>query len=188
MNQSVLFENKWCSVIERELYNGIKWVYGHHGWCNGEGVAVLPYRKVMTNPAWNYSELRYLAHMEICPAHRVNEHGVYAVAGGRDHADEAPVATAVRELLEETGYVAREKDMHFLGTCRPSKGTDTLMYLYAVDVTDMELVEPTGDGTRTEELAYTQWFNASELAWNGEPILATMLSRLNSHHLSGGSQ
>lgn len=184
MQEQVLYDNKWCSVVERELDNGIKWVFGHHGWCNGEGVAIIPYRRELTNPGWNYSEFRFLAHMEICAAHS-GEHGMYAVAGGRDKAGEPVITTAVRELKEETGYIASEQDMEFLGTCYPSKGTDTLMYLYAVDVTDLELTKPEGDGTLTEELAYCEWVKASELASKGEPILVTLMTRLVAKRSNG---
>ncbi|MGG1263748.1 NUDIX hydrolase [Brevibacillus laterosporus] len=174
---TLLYKNKWLSVYERELDNGIKWVYGRHGWCNGAGVAILPFKKVLVNPGWNHSELRYLGRIELCPAHS-EVPDLSAVAGGMDKDGETPIQVAVRELHEETGYKASEDDMIYLGTCRPSKGTDTTMYLYAVDVTNAEEGEPVGDGSMIETMASTKWIERVEALYSKDPLLVTMVSRL----------
>jgi len=36
----ILFDNHWIQIRKKEYY-----VYAHLKWCNGVGVAVLPYRK-----------------------------------------------------------------------------------------------------------------------------------------------
>lgn len=177
MKDKVLFKNKWLSVVERTLDNGIKWVFGRHEWCNSAGIAILPFRRVVTNPGWNYSELRFLGRVEICPSHSP-EPKLCAVAGGMDKEGESPVQVAVRELYEETGYIAREKDIIDLGTARPSKGLDTTMHLFAVDVTDLERVEPPGDGGLIEQLASTKWINRNEAVFSQDPLLATLVARL----------
>lgn len=177
VNDKTLFENKWITVKERELPNGIKWVFGHHAWCNGAGVAILPFRREITNPAWNYSELRFLGRVEICPAHS-SEPELTAVAGGMDKAGETPIEVAVRELYEETGYMAEISDMIPLGDCRPSKGTDTVMHLFAVDVSELPHVRPVGDGSLIEQLASNKWINRNEAAFCKDPMIAAMVGRL----------
>lgn len=178
MKDTVLFDNKWVTVIERELENGIKWTYGHHTWCKGRGIVILPFRRELTKPEWNYSELRYLGRVEICPSHSPNPK-LCAVAGGMDVENELPAATAVRELFEETGYIAKLKDIIPLGDCRPSKGTDTQMYMFAVDVTDLEKGTPSGDGSMIEQLASTAWVNKNQAMYSQDPLLATMVGRLD---------
>jgi 8-oxo-dGTP pyrophosphatase MutT (NUDIX family) len=184
-NDTVLFENKWVTVKERELDNGIKWVFSHNGWCNGKGVAILPFKYVgdksnarrFNDPQMRSEDMRYLGRVEICPSHSPDP-TLCSVAGGMDKDGESPIEVAVRELAEETGYIARNKDMISLGECRPSKGTDTTMYLFAVDVTNLVLDKPTGDGTLIEQLASTKWINRNEVMFSKDPQLAMMLGRL----------
>lgn len=175
---TVLFENKWISVLERELDNGIKWTFATHPWCGAAGVAILPFRREVVNPGWNYSELRYLGRVEICPAHSP-EPELTAVAGGMDKEGESPIDVAVRELQEETGYIATVKDMIPLGDCRPSKGTDTRMFLFAVDVTDLEKSKATGDGSLIEQLASTKWINKNEAVFCKDPLVSALVGRLD---------
>jgi 8-oxo-dGTP pyrophosphatase MutT (NUDIX family) len=175
----VLFENKWVTVKERELNNGIQWVFAHHAWCNGKGVAVLPYLTRRYND-WDINDVSYLylARMEICPAHSP-EPKLCAVAGGMDKPGEIPVEVAVRELYEETGYIATLGDAIYLGSVYPSKGSDTEMYLFAVDVTSLPRSKPTGDGSMIEALASTKWVNRNEAIFSSDPLLALMVSRLD---------
>jgi ADP-ribose pyrophosphatase YjhB (NUDIX family) len=175
---TMLFENKWFSVVERELDNGIKWTFGTHPWCNAGGVAILPFKQEVYNERGiGYTELSFLGRVEICPAHS-DEPALCVVAGGMDKDGETPIQVAVRELAEETGFIARTKDMISLGAVRPSKGTDTTMHLFAVDVTNLERAEASGDGSLIEQLASTKWIRKREAVFSKDPLLVTCVARL----------
>lgn len=172
-NDKVLFENKWVSVIERTLGNGIKWVFGRHTWCNSQGIVILPFRRLDDS-------IRFLGRVEICPAHS-DEPALCAIAGGLDKDGELPGEAAQRELVEEAGYTVNISDIIPLGSARPSKGTDTTMYLFAVDVSNVTPGKPTGDGSLIEQLASTKWINRGEAVFSKDPLLSTMVARLESY-------
>ncbi len=55
---TIIFDNKWIQVRKIKYY-----VYAHLKWCNGIGIAILPYRR-------NASGLiEYLGRFEMCPPH-----------------------------------------------------------------------------------------------------------------------
>lgn len=171
------YTSKWLSVHEKTLDNGSTYMYSHAGWCNSQGVAILPFRRKTTN-AFGFSTFEFLGRYEICPAHS-DDVELCSITGGMDKEGEMPVFTAMRELIEEGGYKVPVENIEFLGTVRPSKASDNTMFLYAVDLDiGAEEVEATGDGTLGEEGAYCDWVDAEQLLCAKDPLLHTMMSRL----------
>lgn len=176
-----LFKNKWLTIRKKTLENGCEYIYSHADWCNSEGVAILPFRVVMD---YSLTELgipkrEFLGRYEICPAHS-DEVELCSITGGMDKEGERPVFTAVRELEEEGGYRVNPEHVIHLGAVRPSKSSDNIMNLFAVDVdkANATKVEAVGDGTLGEEGSYCEWIDAVQLANAKDPLLHTMLVRL----------
>lgn len=167
-----LFKNKWVSVKELTLENGGDYIFSHSSWCNGEGIAILPFRRGTT--------LSFLGRFEVCPAHSL-ETELCSITGGHDKPDESFEECAIRELLEEAGYIAEAKNLINLGTVRPSKSSDSKTHLFAIDVTDCERIEAIGDGSLGEEGAYCDWITKTEIVFSKDPLLLAMLLRLDNN-------
>lgn len=164
----VLFRNKWVEVREKVTEKG-SYTYSHSIWCNGEGVAILPFK--IEN-----GQLFILGRYEVCPCHS-DEFELCSITGGMDKEGESPAFTAKRELLEEGGYNVPLHKFVYLGTVKPSKQSDTIQHLFVVDITGKEQGEIVGDGTFGEEGAYVKWITASELTNAEDPLLHTMFMR-----------
>lgn len=172
------FKSKFVSVKEKTLDNGGKYLYMTSDWCNSKGVAILPYRRN------NHDELEFLGRHELCPAHS-DEIELGAIMGGMDKIEESPMVCAWRELIEEGGYQVPIENIVPLGTSRPSKASDNMIYLFAVDLGEgFEEVEATGDGTLVEEGGYSEWINLTRLVNAKEPLLQTMFLRLKEYEVN----
>ena len=178
MNDKVLFTNKWIEVRQRDFF-----VYIHNPWCNSKGVGILPYRKKVGKSG--IEEVEYLGVLEVSPAHG-EEPKLGVVTGGYDKEGETFAACAVRELEEEGGVVVNEGELVSLGHVRPSKASDGITYLYAVEVLPHHsIVEIKGDGTVGEEGITPIWVTKEEAVFSQDPLFATLISRLElalSHH------
>jgi len=159
----ILWQNEWMKVFSRDGW----YTYAHHG--NGKGVAVLGY---------SVEPFMILGRYENTPPH---DDGISlcSLTGMLDKENEEPTEAAIRELNEESGYVKEVNDLLSLGTIRQSKGTDTLMYLFAVELMfDKENHFGEGDGTKGEEGSYAKFITAKEAIECKDPLLGLMISRL----------
>jgi 8-oxo-dGTP pyrophosphatase MutT (NUDIX family) len=172
----ILFENKWISL--REM-SSEKWAYtySHEIRCGGYIVAILPFRR---DPGTGRHQ--FMLRKETTPCWGPGQHissitgGVEGGVGGKDAKE-----TAVHEVLEEAGYRIEEKDLLPLGTCRGTKSTDTVYFLYAVDLTGKEQETAPGDGTELEKLAFCYWAGESEIKDAVDPMVFVMYHRLVTH-------
>jgi len=154
-----LFHNKWLSLKEVDGY-----VYSHETRCNGKIIAVL-----------GYKDDKILGRFERTPAHS-DDIELCSLTGGVDDGDK-PDETAIRELYEEAGITKEIKDLEPLGTVRPSKSSDTVVYLYAVNCEDVDIKKTDGDGSDGEKGSYCKWIDRSEVIECKDPLLHTMLLR-----------
>lgn len=167
MNEKVLLVNKWISVNEKNGY-----VYYRHPWCQSTGVAILPYQ-VKRDGSYVY-----LGRFERFMAHggRVN---LYSVTGGYDDPNITYEQCAAQEVEEETGYLVQPHHLQPLGTIRPSKASDTLIYLYAVEITEITpRIGHEEDGVFYERNAFVDWVSKEEAIMSEDPFLPTMIIRL----------
>lgn len=164
----VLFRHPYLAVIERDGYFFVREVR-----CNGVIVCLLPFR---VTP----DQLEFLARVELCPAHgpeleRCSITG--GVAPGQSIKE-----TALQELWEEAGYRVEADALMSLGSLRPSKSADTIVHLFAVEVSGQAQSPPPGDGTRFEATASVEWVNEEQGLAIADPLFVAAMARLTSHH------
>jgi 8-oxo-dGTP pyrophosphatase MutT (NUDIX family) len=161
----ILFQNKYLAVIDRDGYT-----FSREVRCDGKIVSILPFR--------NRSDKReYLARLEICPAHGP-ELELCSITGGVD-AGESIQQAAKQELLEEAGYETNLDELISLGHVRPTKSADTIVYLFAIDVTEKAQMIASGDGTPLESTASVQWVDYDQGIHIADPLIVIAIVRLN---------
>ena len=99
-----------------------------------------------------------------------------SITGGVEDG-QCPCETAIMETGEEAGYQISEDQLIELGTVRSSKGMDTTVHMFAVDVAGMEQGEAKGDGSQGEEEAHTNWLSIEEAVACKDPLMAAMIAR-----------
>ena len=169
-----LYENQHLSLMQSDR----GFVYGHLSRAqDGEGVAVLVFK---TDREGVVSHM--LGRYEINTAH-ADGTALTSITGGVDHGM-SPEQAIEQELLEEAGIDIRNQigwRMYDLGTCLPSKFLDMRYYLYAVDVTGMDLpndiLRGVGDGSEGEQEAYCRWELPHVILGCKCPLVALMAMR-----------
>jgi 8-oxo-dGTP pyrophosphatase MutT (NUDIX family) len=160
-----LFENEWITVDETpEGYVFIR---------NGteRAIVALPYTRDT-----GAGLAKYLARIEPIPCHDPDRH--LCALTGMVEEGEGPMDAAVREVFEESGYRVAPGQMLDLGPVFPSKASTTVMYMYAVDVTDLHREEAPGDGTEAEEQSSTAWLTLDEALRVPDAVFVACLGRL----------
>lgn len=165
MADEILFENKFLAIINRDGYTFVREVRA-----DGMIVSVVPFRDHDGNR-------NYLARLEICPAHG-DDLERCSITGGMEKGD-TPDRRAAEETWEEAGFRVREEALMPLGIVRPTKSSDTTVYLFAVNVTDMQQAVAKGDGTKWEIGASSEWLSYADAATVQDPLFATAILRLN---------
>jgi 8-oxo-dGTP pyrophosphatase MutT (NUDIX family) len=122
--------------------------------------------------------MEYLARLEVCPAHGP-ELERCSITGGVEPGKSIEEA-AQQELWEEAGYHVGVDDLIYLGRVRPSKSTDTIVHLFAVDVTEKPQSIPLGDGTSFEASASVVWVDRDQGIQITDPLFVTAITRLQS--------
>ena len=166
MSDKTLYENPFMAIIDRDGYVFMRSTR------TKATVSLLPFRRTSQG-------IDYLARVEICPAHKP-QHERCSITGGVKH-DEEAIAAAVRELYEEAGYRVNANDLIALDLVRPSKQSDTIVYLYAVDVSNMQQVAAPGDGTKLEASAWVEWVDEAAGLKIEDPLFIAALARLRRH-------
>lgn len=167
--------NGWIHLYEFAEGEAKGYSFSHEPRWNDKGIGVLPFRK---NSSTGLTE--YLGVMEKRFVHG-NSHKLYALTGGYDNDTITTLQTAVKELKEETGYIAQESDIIPLGEIFITKMSTAKMELFAVDVTNLPQGEKTTDGSLIEETAYPVWVDSVQLAKQGDNLMSKLVMLLNAH-------
>lgn len=146
--------------------------YSHEKRCNGKIVAILPY--VLNVHSDKREPFYYLLRHELTPCWDIDNNIISSITGGFEH--ETPEDTAVEEMKEEAGYDIDKNELESLGTCYGTKSTDTVYYLYAVDLNGKEAYEAEGDGSYLESQAQCFWTRDIEEAM--DPITYVLYHKL----------
>lgn len=158
----LLFGDEW---IQLRKANG-RYTFSHEVRCDGKIVVVLPFEKEPN------SELHVLARVEETPCWEGDKPLACSLTGGID-AGETPEEAAIKELREEIGFVVTEKDLISLGTMYATKSTDTVYYIFAVQITkETEKVDP------TDKNSLGVWMNLKDLSKTVDPFLLAGSLRL----------
>ena len=171
----VLFDSPFLQLRSIEdSEKGIKpYYYKHVKLYNGSVIAILPYR--YTNYPLGFNK-EFLLINEMRPAWSIDKLISASLTGGVEKGS-YPEATAVKELKEEAGYTVEESNLEYLGTTYSAKASDTIVHLFAVDVTDLvpELIK--GDGTGLESMSKPIWVTVKELTLVMDPLVIQMYFR-----------
>lgn len=173
MEINTLHETDWLCLMEmKDPDNGVNgYVYAHAKWCSGQGVAILPYRRTEDGG------IEFLLRQEVTPCWGM-EPVLSSITGGMDKEGEDPAKAAGRELKEESGYDCGDINRwRYLGQCYSNKASDSIVYLFAVDLTGLEKTDDgSGDGTELEAKAWCEWREDPQEAL--DPLVGTMCLRL----------
>lgn len=165
----ILHKNDWVSLLKVvSPEDGVSgYVYSRETRCDGQIVAILPFRRL--------PKRQYLVKSEVTPCWGFTP-VLSAITGGYEGGDIKD--DAVREMLEETGYTVTRDELIPLGWSRASKSSDTVYTLFSVDLTEREAGEALGDGSRLEADSSALWVGGYELRDVVDPQVAMMYMRL----------
>lgn len=147
--------------------------YSHETRCNGKIVAVLPYRKEKDEKG--YENLQFLYRYELTPCWDLNNNLISSITGGVE--DKSVEDTVIEEMKEEAGYDVTEDELEFYGTCFGAKSSDTVYYLYMIDLTGKERFEAEGDGSYLESQAHCFWDDSYRMKEASDPFLHVIHDR-----------
>ena len=175
MKTEILCDNEWLQLkLMTDPENGVGgYVYSHEIRCKGTIIAVLPYRLINHSSDESCFQVQFGLRRETTPCWSMQPK-LSALTGGLEPGLTVE-ETVIEEIREEAGFVVKNTDLTFLGTCFGTKSTDTIYHLYTVDVTDLPQVPATGDGTRLDAEGIIEWHN--EVYDADDPIVAMMFLR-----------
>ena len=139
MSDKTLFKNDWINVVERD-----GWYTMYEAGTN-EGVTIL----ILD------SNNNVLVRYENCPPH--GGMGPTSFTGMVEKG-ETPLQTAIKELREESGYIAKPEDLLPLGYYYPSKMSALKMHCFSFNASGQIPQPLQGDGTKGEEGSFTKWW------------------------------
>jgi 8-oxo-dGTP pyrophosphatase MutT (NUDIX family) len=173
MKINTLCDNKWLSLksIEAPEKHVNGYVFSHETRCNGKIIAILPFRKVNTT-------IEYLLRSEITPCWSF-DFTISSITGGWEGGD--PRDTAVLELKEEAGYDVEKSSLISLNTSYGTKSTDTIYYLYSIDLTNVAQGKPTTEDP-LEKLSKCVWLHYHDILFSPDPQVSVMYLRLKHYH------
>lgn len=173
-NSQLLFDGKWVQlrrIIMGELnINGYE--YLHESRCNGNIIAILPYRIVD-------EDLEFLLRGEITPCWNVRNLIICSITGGVDR-NNSIISTVKKELHEESGYlIYQDDDLISLNTCFGTKSSDTLYHLFSINLTDYDgSIDELTYENELEKSSYVKWVKTEDLINCNDPIVHIMYTRL----------
>lgn len=166
-----LYHNKWLSLKEIKSDLTKSYIYSHETRCDGKIVSILPYRRT----AWG---IDLLFRNEITPYWNNGKAVLSTITGGVE--TDNPKDDVIRELEEEAGYTVSFPIP--LGTCYGAKSSDTVYYLYTVDLTGFTEPERIdGDGSKLEAAAYCLWKPNYAIIQCDDPLGSVMYVRMQKY-------
>lgn len=150
------------------------YIYSHEKRCDGKIVSILPYRKKNDD---GEDTLEFLYRYELTPCWDTEKKFVSSITGGVE--GKGVEESVIEEMREEAGYEVTEDELEFYGTCFGTKSSDTVYYLYMVDLTDKERFEAKGDGSYLESQAHCFWDGVEKMKEAVDPLLYVIHDKYN---------
>jgi len=168
----LLWKDDYIEVRKKDGW----YTYVHDG--TGKFVAVLGFVKE--------PEFMILGRYEDSPPHNEGISLASLTGGLEEKENEKDGAT--REFGEESGIKINKEDLISLGEVRPSKFTDSVGYLFAVDLTNIvddldKKYMGEGDGTKGEQGAYCKFVSLEDMLKSKDPLSITCFARLKHFYL-----
>ena len=168
-----LWEDEWIAVKKKDdLYT-----YTHSIKSDGKGVAVLGYS--YDDEDYEDTKMMVLGRYEDTPPH--GDGITLTSLTGMVEKGDTPLETAVKELKEESGISVDASKLEEIGTVMPSKSSDTVIHLFAVDLSSefdgAKEFFGDGDGTKGEEGSYCKFVSIDDATESKCPLLSVMILR-----------
>jgi 8-oxo-dGTP pyrophosphatase MutT (NUDIX family) len=164
MNNNVLYDNQWFSVIEIKDSNGT--MIGIEP--KDDNILILPY---ITDDKKNLVSLG-LRH----EANALRKGGFSdTIISGDVEETETFLDAAKRELAEESGYNVEDNDrFQFVGKITTSKLVKQEHPCFLVDITDIKQGKIKGDGTEGEKASKFKLVTPSEIIKSNDSLVLTL--------------
>lgn len=153
----VLYNNEKFDIVDINSIIGLK--------TKTMSVAILPYTIDENGLIVNVGILK-----EYNPF-RPNNYAFTLITGTIESKDEDILKTAIRELSEEGGITCSPDEMGrwvYLGNFYTSKNSDQIIPTLAVNVTNLKINKPIGDGSEKEKLSSFIMIPANEIVASDE--------------------
>lgn len=160
----ILYESKYFNVVERQNKVGLLF--------KKVTIGVLPYTidNNILSSVGVLNELNYFREGDYCKT---------LITGTADADDPTLLHTAIRELHEESGIECLDVDKWiFLGSFRLSKSSTEYCHVFGVNVTDLEINEPKGDGSEQEKKSKFELTAINDAILTDEAIFLAAYLRL----------
>lgn len=167
--------------------DNIEYFYSHDRKSRGEIVAVLPYMRTEDKENDDITTRWFLARQEFVPCWSIYDYYITSITGGIENSHRIkydkiyPRYCAVDELQEETGYIKDFTAFQYLGQFRLTKSTDTIAYLYSVEIKNNNEYDSNinGDGSIIESMGSSVWLNYTDIISSSpDPLLFTCLFKM----------
>ena len=154
-----LLHTEWVSLfhLSRPADKINRYVYSHETRCNGNIAAFVPYRYKE-----NFSDIQVLLRYEATPCWDYIKPVPSSFTGGVEEG-ETPLQTVLHELKEEAGYTVDKDKIINLGQVFGSKSSDTVYFLFGIDLTNIDQSEELISESELEKTSYNQWVNFNTL-------------------------
>lgn len=151
-----LHHNDWVSLnhISCPKDKIINYVYSTETKCNGKIVSFVPFKN-------KGNGIQFLIRCEATPCwDYVNQ--VPSSFTGCVEKGESPLETVIRELKEEAGYIVNQNNIINLGQVFGSKSSDTIYFLFGVDLTESQDPGIIEIENELEKSAYNVWIDIND--------------------------
>jgi 8-oxo-dGTP pyrophosphatase MutT (NUDIX family) len=163
--EKILTSTPRFDVVDREGQIGIR--------STVESVIILPFVKDDQGLPLMLGVLKERNHF------REGGYSVSLISGTTEDEDPDYLATAKRELKEESGFDVDDNDKwYFLGTVTASKMVDAEHPCFAVDVTGIKRGEATTDGSEQEKMSEFIFIPANDVVKSKDVFLPAIFLKL----------
>jgi 8-oxo-dGTP pyrophosphatase MutT (NUDIX family) len=163
--EKILASTPRFDVVDREGQIGIR--------STVESVIILPFVKDDQGLPLMLGVLKERNHF------REGGYSVSLISGTTEEEDPDYLATAKRELKEESGFDVDDNDKwYFLGTVTASKMVDAEHPCFAVDVTGIKRGEATTDGSEQEKMSEFIFIPANDVVKSKDVFLPAIFLKL----------
>jgi len=164
-NEKIVFKSNGFDVVKEGEFSGIR--------TKDDSVLILPF---ISDDQGLPLMLGVLNEKN---SFRSGGYSISIISGRPEDEDPNTLATAQRELLEETGFdVTEDERWYFIGTLTGTKFVDSIHPCFAVDITDLAQGEVKTDGSEQEKLSTFKLIPTNEIISVEDPFISALFLRI----------